>query len=64
MGCDLPVGDSMGSDLDGMKEASWLKAEVNVHIEANKDLSQPHAGFLELGWCSETSHSETRGPDP
>jgi len=49
LGWDLPIGDSMGSDLDRMKEAGWLKAEVHVHIEANKDLSQRHAEFLELG---------------
>ena len=45
MRCDLPAGDSLGSDLDGMKEAGCLEAEVNVRVEANKDLSQPHAEF-------------------
>lgn len=45
MRCDLPAGDSLRSDLDGMKEAGCLEAEVNVRVEANKDLSQPHAGF-------------------
>lgn len=41
--CDLPVVDSPGSDLDGMKEAGGLEAAVDVRGEANKGLSQPHA---------------------
>lgn len=53
--CDLPIGDSLGSDLDGMKEADWLEVEVNLHVGANKDLSP-----LEPGGCSETAHIETR----
>lgn len=43
--CDLSIDDSLGSDLDGMKEADWLEVEVNLHVGANKDLSQSHGEF-------------------
>ena len=43
--CDLPGGDSLGSDLDRVKEADWLEVEVNLHVGANKDLSQSQGEF-------------------